>query len=299
MDSLRNWQIGLFTIWLHLGLAFSLSFVRYTSPPFEQRKFDIQLELPRAPMSSDSKPVPFLRTEDVSEELLKEKIVDQAELLSDRLQRVHRQTRAQLPGRTENKTLEAAKPQEQKRTGGSSKTTTKRLSELSPSIEGPLDFSFSKNGLMASPSLRPVLQSRIGSELPDHIAVGEITALNVDRFTYSSFFLRFEDIFRHRWEQYVQEAIARTPSAVFSRALDPRWRTEIELVLSSQGEVEDVLIFKEAGLKDFDQAVVRALKEARIIPHPPKGLINSEDGRIRLRFGFVVKTDAKAIAKRY
>ncbi|MEI7973573.1 MAG: energy transducer TonB [Bdellovibrio sp.] len=276
-----------------------MSFVKYTQPSVEQKKIDVELQLPKISQSSTSKDLPFLRTEDLPEEVLKKKIVDTAELLSDRVQRVQQQTRALMVGRTENKTREDKSSQEPKKTGVLSKPSAKSLLEMNPSIDGLKDFAFSKSDFQSFPSLRPVLQSRIGRELPDHIAIGEITALNVDRFTYSSFFLRFEDIFRHRWEQYVQEAISRTPSAVFSKALDPRWRTEIELVLSSQGEVEDVLIFKEAGLKDFDKAVVRALREARMIPHPPKGLINSDDGRIRLRLGFVVKTDAKAIAERY
>ena len=83
------------------------------------------------------------------------------------------------------------------------------------------------------------------------------------------------------------------------RALDPRWRTEVEVQILPSGEIKKVVIFKSAGLKLFDEAVVKALKEARVIPNPPAGMIDKEENLIRLRFAFVVHTNPSAIASKF
>jgi TonB family protein len=138
--------------------------------------------------------------------------------------------------------------------------------------------------------------STVGEQLPDSIPVGEITALNTDRFTYYSFFARIEDIIRPRWESQVRSGINRMSRQELSLGPSNRFVTQLTVVLDRNGNFLEAQLLRSSNVPSLDQAASDAFRSARILPNPPQGLIE-EDGKVRLNYSFTVFVDPRRIAR--
>ena len=138
--------------------------------------------------------------------------------------------------------------------------------------------------------------STIGEAMPKEVSVGSFTALNTDRYLYYSFFSRIEELIRFRWETAVQNTIEYTPPARLGQNPRGIWVTQIQVIIAPSGEIKDIKIMKESGLKGFDQSAVQSFIQARLLPNPPKEMVE-EDGLIRLDYSFQVRYSPRAFVR--
>lgn len=131
-------------------------------------------------------------------------------------------------------------------------------------------------------------ESQIGEVVRKEVSIGQMTALNTDQYTYYSFFARVQELIRFRWENIVQNAMIMShPLELAQLPRKNNWITEVEFLLDPQGKLSKALVLRESGFKKFDYAAINAFKEARVFPNPPKELIES-DGFIHLKYRFHV-----------
>jgi outer membrane biosynthesis protein TonB len=227
---------------------------------------------------------------------------DPLSFLSEKTQRVRKQTQALLNGMTQNREQAAAKAKAAKKM------------DLSPHLKPrqtpqPKTASFKNGDLNLNPS-RDIAQaqaeqdlnlpqgmSTVGEALPKEVEVGSFTALNTDRYLYYSFFSRVEELIRFRWETGVREVIDSTPPARFRQHYGNSWITEVDIWLKPDGEFHSAHIMREAGMRGFDMAVVQAFMQARLFPHPPQEMVES-DGFIHLKYSFEVRYEPKVLSDR-
>lgn len=139
--------------------------------------------------------------------------------------------------------------------------------------------------------------SSVGEALPEELEIGSFTALNTDRYLYYSFFTRIEELIRHRWETAVRSTADRQPRGFFQTHLHSTWTTQVEIMLKPNGEFHKAVLLKGSGLDGFDWAAMDSFADARIFPHPPHEMVES-DGYIHLRYLFKVHTNPKAFVRR-
>lgn len=246
---------------IHLFLALGLLNFHFFFP----KHLEKMSSLTELEVIESSKPTSvrnFVRAPEVPQPLKQPITPDPKAFLSDKDQRVTQQMLAKKTGLTQNASNSKSDPQ-----------------------------NLSLNELASS-------ESMFGHSLPTPIEFGNITALNTDRFMFSSFFNRLEQLIRYRWESEVRAAFRRFPASAFQ---DPRintWTTNVELVLSPSGEYLQTILLKSAGAPGLDLAVEAAFSEARFFPNPPRVLIG-EDQTIRIRLSFQVRNDPTLLARPY
>lgn len=125
--------------------------------------------------------------------------------------------------------------------------------------------------------------STSGEMLPPDMQVGEFTALNTDRFRYYSYYARIEELIRFRWVKYVKAAVYGGDVAADRK----EYLTKLEIVLDRTGEFVRAIVHEQSGSTSLDTAPIRAFREARRIPHPPREMVK-DDGTIRLMYAFHV-----------
>lgn len=126
--------------------------------------------------------------------------------------------------------------------------------------------------------------------LPD-TETGPVTALNTERFVYSSFFNRIEERFMPTWQRNFQNTIARKSDAEQRQLINQqRWVTQVEVILDSKGYVEDVIILNSSGSAELDNDAAQAFLENKYYPNPPQKMLK-EDGKIHLMYKVALHTD--------
>ena len=196
-----------------------------------------------------------------------------ADFLSDHTQRVLHQTVAPQTGAL-------SRAPSQKR----AKSSTNSLHLFPSAAPNAVDFNtpHSPPSLMRSASPRHEL-------LNPQLKLGQVTALNTDSHLYYSFLSRVSEQITQPWVQMVTFAARRhlNPPPVERR----QWITQVEVILDQQGHYEDVYLLKKSGLPAFDQAALQAFRQGLIYPHPPKGLIDEDTGKVHLQYAFHVIWD--------
>ncbi len=139
----------------------------------------------------------------------------------------------------------------------------------------------------------PTGYSTVSERLPSSIAVGTMTLLNTDAYQFYSFFMRIEELVRYRWETGVYKSLAPFPR---QNPYTSEFTTVLETWLYPSGKVHSVRVFKKSGFAGFDNAAIQAFMSAKVMPNPPRELI-SENGFIRLRYSFLVRTPQKLMAQ--
>ena len=218
------------------------------------------------------------------EQLIKE-LKTKAHYLSEKTQRVSKETKAEKTGLSQNlfnqknKFNSNQQPNESKIKQPIQKNNFDQ--DLKSDFQQALQQGNQFNQYQAQ-------ESQIGEVVRKEVSVGQITALNTDQYTYYSFFARVQELIRFRWENIVENAMLMSHPLELAQL--PRrniWVTEVEFLLDPQGQLTKALVLKESGFKKFDLAPINSFKEARIFPNPPKELIES-DGFIHLKYRFHV-----------
>ena len=111
---------------------------------------------------------------------------------------------------------------------------------------------------------------------------GTETLLNARESIYYSFYFRIRESVGLLWQSLSR-------GAAESLNLRPgEYRTAVEVVLNSSGELVDLKILESSGYRTLDQAVEQAWKKVGKLPNPPRGLLD-ERQEIRLSWIFAVQ----------
>lgn len=223
---------------------------------------------------------------------------DPARFLSEKKQRVLMEAKAKEIGKTQNRTADLPKFQEQRQ----------REKVKSAFMESAID----ETGTVAVPKNERIrdgyeplevfpknsyLKSTVGEVLPDDISIGNFTALNTDQFQFYTFYSRIEDLVRFRWESFVQDAITQYDRQKIIRSIGDRpWVTQVEFHIDATGHLVKAVLLKESGAQGFDRAAIKAFEEANVFPNPPKEMLQ-DDGLIHIRYSFHVNFNPKYMAK--
>lgn len=223
----------------------------------------------------------------------------EARFLSEKTQRVEKESQAALSGLTKNRQSSSKSVDLSQLT-----KTSRELQRTKPEApkikgEGPGEEVSAEKEMERFAQQTDRLQERnprntqdspstTSDALPTDVAVGSITALNTDRLTYYSFYSRVNEAIYFRWNSRVRTSLDSFDSNYIRNVIRlNRWVTQAEILLRPDGRVHKVLIMKESGILRFDLAAVNAFKEAAIFPNPPQEMIQ-DDGFIHLKYSFTV-----------
>jgi TonB family protein len=262
--------------YLSLWIDKPLKFKSHTEP--------IEVSLQETPDKSTAHQI--VRQVEPPKELETTKQKEKTELLSEQDQRVKIQSRAALFGLTKNRFYSAQKAQKNKtqsprknKTSNSSKDEDSILTNLNQKLAKD---SSSSSGFQNAPST-------VGELLPDSIKIGEITALNTDRYLFYSFYSRVEEAIRYKWEHDVEITLNNLNRNQYHNPKST-WSTRLDILLTKEGKFFKAVLLKESGIHGLDTAAINAFREANFFPHPPKEMVG-EDGFIRLEYKFHVFYD--------
>lgn len=239
-------------------------------------------------------PVP-LRFAEAPKELIDdslEQLKKKVDILSEKVQRVKKETKAQLFGLTKNRWNQPSSTgnNHQSPSAESSSRTHKKDTDpqSSDSINQIHNSDLTRNSNNSLPHSNPLDAgaSTFGNDLKKKVELGQFTALNTDRHLYYSFYSRIEEMIRPPWEEDVtrEAKLIRT-----ANLLRPQggWSTRLDVILNPTGKLIRVSLLKGSGVKGFDEAAISAFEKADFFPHPPKGIVN-EEGLIVLKYLFTV-----------
>ena len=120
------------------------------------------------------------------------------------------------------------------------------------------------------------------------------SALAVKRWVYASFFNRIKRKVAQSWDPYAVLRRVDPEGTVYGTATR---HTEVRVILSSSGEIVDIVVTAPSGVNELDDEAVRAFRAAAPFRDPPEGLALN-DGRITFSFSFSFEADAKRMAWR-
>lgn len=273
----------LLSLAVHLLLVWGAKYAPQLAP-IHKPKENISVEI--LDPSSQKETRQIVRDSMLPEKLKVQDSEDPLTFLSEKTQRVKKQTQAVISGMTKNRSNAQTSKNNQKQT--QAPHPRKDFDAFAPGYRRVPD--------MASQQAMESGLSSIGEALPSEVSVGSFTALNTDRYLYYSFFSRVEELIRFRWESAVRQTIDYTPPARFNANARGIWVTQLQVLINAQGEVKAVKVMKESGLKGFDQSAAQAFVQARMLPNPPKEMAE-DDGLIRLDYSFQVRYSPKAFVR--
>ena len=280
MPILRGILLSLF---IHAFLVWSAKYAPQFAPVANNE--NITVEILNNP--SQNKTQQIVRETIVPEKLKVQESEDPLKFLSKETQRVKKQTQALLSGMTKNRANQANNKNDSEQ-NQNTQNRPKNLDAFTPGYRKLPDI--------ASQQRMNAGQSTIGEAMPKEVSVGSFTALNTDRYLYYSFFSRIEELIRFRWETNVQNTIDYTPPARLGQNPKGIWVTQLQVLIDNKGEIKDIKIMKESGLKGFDQSAAQAFIQARLLPNPPKEMVE-DDGLIRLDYSFQVRYSPRAFVR--
>lgn len=295
---MRFLQGILLSLGLHLLLVWGSRFL-----PVQNREPDraerVEFEVMESPAQSQQ----VVRQAPLPDEMLTAESEDPLHFLSEKSQRVKKQTRAERTGKTENRAQKSPRGQ-----GGEN--------DPSRDFQGQQNADLFK--LPSTPSMADVIArnqasqnrrrrgedlpfpngySTVGETLPQELEMGHFTALNTDKYLFYSFFVRVEDLIRYNWENSVRQTILSTPRGVFQAQNTENWVTQVDIQLKPNGEFHRGVLLKSSSIEGFDWAALDSFARAKIFPNPPREMVES-DGLIHLRYSFTVRYRPQALVRR-
>lgn len=115
------------------------------------------------------------------------------------------------------------------------------------------------------------------------------TLLNTREFKYYSYYDRIRKQLAQHWEGKVREKLSnyykknRAPASVNQDRV-----TKVIVVLNSAGTLVRVQVVGVSGIQDLDDAATEAFRAAAPFPNPPKGILE-DDGTVKIRWDFVLE----------
>jgi TonB family protein len=236
-------------------------------------------------------PAPKMQIVEQSEKPLNSEIDPRAQFLSQFNQRVEKQTRAEKRGEFRNssgKGLGAFLPQfnapqaaeqSQKRDEEQEALLQMRLQENLKSASNPADnpSSESSNDLV-SQTLDYIKELDPGLE----------SLLSTREFLYFSYYKRIRQQLQQYWNPEIQKTLKQLYASGRQLASSDDRITKCLVTLDSSGRLLRVQIIGQSGVRDLDEAAVRAFRSASPFPNPPKGMMDSE-GNIQIRWDFILE----------
>lgn len=221
----------------------------------------------------------FVRDQLLPDRMKKEQSQDPWRFLSEKTQSVKEQTRALQSGMTKNRSSSAT-VQKQKN------EKPQKMADLLPgkiSIPTPKQYqSEAEKGI-----------STFGNDLPVDIKVGEITALNTDRYLFYSYFARAEELLRNEWEPMVTTTLERPPASL-QTSIHRRFTSVVEIWFYPSGKYHSSHLMKPSGVAELDRAAVESFRLVGMIPNPPKERIE-KDGLVRFQWSLTVEYNPKVL----
>jgi TonB family protein len=120
------------------------------------------------------------------------------------------------------------------------------------------------------------------------VPLGDLTYLNTVEYKYYGYYHRIKQKLEQFWGRSIFEkaqALAKSGRRVAS---EEELITALIIVLDSEGEILSISVKGSSGVKELDDAAIESFNQAGPFPNPPKDLI--VDGRVKIEWGFVVKT---------
>lgn len=233
-------------------------------PPFVNNKKTVEVELIERPDDKSDLNRPALRFAEAPKELIDESLEalrKKAEILSEKVQRVKKEMRADLFGLTKNRWQTPPK----------TKTDLHKNIPEKPNQETQEDNGIKIQAEKQTSESNPMdlVPSTFGNQINNRVEVGAFTALNTDRHLYYSFYARIEEMIRPPWEDQVTLEVRKN-------AKDPRlipkggWSTRLDVILNPQGKLVKVVLLKGSGIEGYDFAAMDAFKKADFFRTHPK-----------------------------
>jgi TonB family protein len=118
---------------------------------------------------------------------------------------------------------------------------------------------------------------------------GQETALSTREFVFYGYFERIRQRLDRAWEPILRDHLVRHYRQGRRLASEMDHRTQVLVVLDTQGKIVRVEVLGESGTEILDSAAVQAFNRAGPFPNPPRGLIE-RDGSVQIRWEFILKT---------
>lgn len=204
--------------------------------------------------------------------------------LSDRTQRVKKQTRATEFGSVAGSGKNADGKDQ---TAESAQERMARLEKI--------------KGLWELPPPNQKFESAGNSDLSrgnmdllnDNISVSSGTLLNTDEYKYASFFNRIKEAVAPRWEPRIQVFLRKT--MVLGQGI---FSTKCAFWLDAEGEVQRVDVIESSGSNELDLIARQSIAEVGTFLNPPETL-KSENGLFKVELGFLVDATQPRVRTRY
>lgn len=116
-----------------------------------------------------------------------------------------------------------------------------------------------------------------------------ITQLNTREYKYAVYYHRIKNQLNQWWVPKVQEKFTKMLHQGRMIASEENKVTKLIIVLNNQGNLVNVQVLAESGVRDLDDAAIEAFRSAAPFPNPPKGMIES-DGTVKIRWDCVVES---------
>ncbi len=227
-----------------------------------------------------------------SKKRLNDETPNNSRFLSQFNQNVTEQTRAKDVGQFNNqvqiggKQIGSAKKKAKKKIAAGNLPSLKKLKptfDLSPNKDRMGAKKIAKN-----------------SRTPDHIKdvkTGIQTLLSTREFVYYAYYQRIRSKIRQQWEPIIRAKVQKVYSSGRSIASSRDRITQVVIILNKTGNLINVQVIGESGIRDLDDAAIDAFRAAEPFPNPPKGIVEA-DGKIRIRWDFVLEAKSQPEEKR-
>lgn len=122
------------------------------------------------------------------------------------------------------------------------------------------------------------------------VDAGDETVLSTREFKYFSYYHRIKEMLRQYWKPNVERKLAMLWGKGKNLG-EEEITTKLLVLLDQNGTVQKISKLNSSGISDLDDAAIEAFQRAAPFPNPPKGIVD-EDGFVRIRWDFILKTEA-------
>lgn len=199
-------------------------------------------------------------------------------LLGERNQRVERETvsreRTTLVGREARPASTRAQGPQQK---------LKDLSKLGMAILPPM--------ATRQPQDQPRWSTQSGApqDWVRGVSESDRTALHTKEYVFYGYFQRIRERLDRAWFPILRARLLVMFRNGRQLASDRDHTTQVTVILNGRGEVVRIRMTEESGVRELDEAAVKAFNQAGPFPNPPKGIVDS-NGEIQIPWEFVLKS---------
>lgn len=124
----------------------------------------------------------------------------------------------------------------------------------------------------------------------DDVAIGDRTILSTREYRFFSYYQRIKDLLRQQWKPRVERKML----SLWGRGKnikEDELVTRVLVTLDDGGKVRKIARITSSGVMELDEAAIESFERAGPFPNPPKGIIE-QDGLVRIRWDFILKTEA-------